>query len=68
MQKQEDKSVFLIYSNLAVTKYFVEIWKYMHNILEMSIGTKDTKWLVKYLWDTCESQCVNKWTINCFAD
>jgi hypothetical protein len=25
MQKQEDKSVFLIYSNLAVTKYFVEI-------------------------------------------
>jgi hypothetical protein len=40
----------------------------MHHILEISIGTKDTKWLIKYLWDTCESQCTSKWTINCFAD
>jgi pectin methylesterase-like acyl-CoA thioesterase len=43
MQKQEDKSIFLIYGNLDVTKYFVEIGKYMHHILEISIGTKDTK-------------------------
>jgi hypothetical protein len=68
MQKQVDKSVFIIYNNLAVTKYFVEIWSSMHKILKMSIGTKDTKGLIKYLGKTCELQCTNKWTINCFAD
>ena len=67
MQKQEDKSLFMIYSNMSVTQYFVEIGSLMHNILEISIWTKDTKWLVKYLWDTCEAQCVSKWTSNCFA-
>jgi hypothetical protein len=57
----------MIYGNLSVTKYFVEIWSLIHKILEKSIGTKDTKWLVKYLWNACELQCSNKWITNCYA-
>ena len=67
MQKQEDKNLFMIYGNLSITSYFIEIWSFMHTILENSIWTKDSKWLVKYLWDTCTAQCANKWTTNCFA-
>lgn len=66
-QKQEDKELFMIYSNLSITKYFVEIWAYIHNILEKYIWNKDSKWLIKYLWKVCESQCSNKWISNCYA-
>lgn len=67
MQKKEDKKVFMIYSNLAITRYFVEIWLLIHDILESSIWTKDSKWLIKYLWESCEAQCSNKGTRNCYA-
>lgn len=66
-QKSADKELFLIYSNMWVTRYFVEIWAKIHAIIDDSIGTKDSKGLVKYLWETCELQCTNKWTSNCFA-
>lgn len=66
-QKQEDKWVFMIYSNLWVTRYFVEIWALIHDIVEKDIGTKDSKWLIKYLWNACEAQCLNKWNTNCYA-
>ncbi len=66
-QKQEDKWVFMIYSNISVTRYFVEIGKWIHDIIEKDIGTKDSRWLVKYLWDACESQCSNKGNANCYA-
>jgi hypothetical protein len=67
VEKTADKELFLIYSNMWVTRYFVEIWAKIHAIIDDSIGTKDSKGLVKYLWETCELQCTNKWTSNCFA-
>lgn len=66
-QKSADKELFLIYSNMWVTRYFVEIWAKIHAIIDDSIGTKDSQGLVKYLWETCELQCTNKWTSNCFS-
>lgn len=68
IQKQEDKNIFLIYSNLWLTRYFKEIWDTIHQIVEWQIWSKDSKWLVKYLWDICEKQCSNKWTSNCYAN
>ena len=67
IQKQEDKKVFLIYSNLEITRYFVEIGSLIHSIVENEIGTKDSKWLIKSLWEACEYQCSNKGTSNCYA-
>jgi hypothetical protein len=66
-EKAEDKQLFLIYSNMSLTRYFVEIWSKIHGIIDGSIWTKDSDWLVKYLGKTCELQCTNKWTSNCFA-
>ncbi len=66
-QKQEDKWVFMIYSNLEITRYFVEIWSFIHDILEEDIGDKDSRSLIKYLWNACELQCSNKWNTNCYA-
>ncbi|HKL43686.1 MAG TPA: hypothetical protein VJ892_00210 [Candidatus Absconditabacterales bacterium] len=66
-QKQEDKGVFMIYSNLSVTRYFVEIGDFIHEIVEKDIGTKDDKGLIKYLGNACELQCSNKGNTNCFA-
>lgn len=67
-QKQEDKWVFMIYSNISVTRYFVDIGKWIHNIIDEDIWTKDSKWwLVNSLWESCESQCSNKGNENCYA-
>lgn len=63
----QDKSVFMIYSNVSVLRHFREIGEYIHDILENSIGRKDSKWLVKYLWDACEYQCSNNGSTNCYA-
>jgi len=39
----QDKSVFMIYSNVSVLRHFREIGEYIHDILENSIGRKDSK-------------------------
>lgn len=66
LEKNQDKMVVLFYNKLPTTRYFKEIWSLIHFIVENYIGTKDSKWLVKYLWETCKSQCSNQWNENCY--
>ena len=65
-EKYEDKNVVLFYNNLPTTRYFKEIWALIHSGIDMGIWTKDSEWLVKYLWNVCELQCSNKWVTNCY--
>ena len=65
--KYLDKQILLTSTNRD-THYFVEIWYYIHSIMENEIWDKNLKWLVKNLGEVCEYQCSNKWTKNCYAD
>lgn len=65
-EKNQHKDIVLFYSTNSTNLYFTETLKLIQNIIEESIGKKDTKWLVKYLWEACTYQCANKWTKNCF--
>jgi hypothetical protein len=67
-EKSEDKQIVMIYDSLSTTKYFKEIWYFIHNWIDNQIWTKDIDWLVKYLWTVCESQCSNNGTKNCYAE
>lgn len=66
-EKQEDKQIVMFYNNLPSTQYFLQIWSLIHQTIEDTIGTKDSDGLIKYLWETCELQCTNKWNVNCYA-
>ena len=66
-QKQEDQLMFILYDNLSSTRYFFEIWSLIHQIMDETIWTKDSDWLIKYLWFACESACSNRWNVNCYA-
>ena len=61
LQKSADKQILLVSTNLD-THYFVEIWSYIHFLIENEIRGS-----VNVLWETCNYQCSNKWNENCFA-
>ncbi|MCK9467048.1 MAG: hypothetical protein M0P94_01855 [Candidatus Absconditabacterales bacterium] len=65
-EKDKDKNTIVFYSTNSSNKYFTETLKLIQNIIEVDIGKKDTKGLVKYLGEACVSQCKNKGTSNCF--
>lgn len=58
-----DKAVVMYSQNLDTTRYFVEIWAYIHGMVENIIwsknGASDT--IVNNLGKACEAQCSNKW-------
>jgi hypothetical protein len=66
-EKSEDKEVLLVWLNLN-THYFVEIWAYIHYIVETAIWDKNNDWLIDNLWKACTYQCGNNWKENCYAD
>ena len=66
-EKSEDKEVLLAWLNLN-THYFVEIWAYIHYIVETVIWDKNNDWLIHNLWEVCTYQCRNNWKVNCYAD
>ena len=66
-EKSEDKEVLLVWLNLN-THYFVEIWAYIHYIVETAIWDKNNDWLIDNLWKACTYQCRNNWKVNCYAD
>ena len=59
-EKANDKGILLVWLNLS-THYFVEIWSYIHYIVDGVIP--DT---LDNLWDACTYQCGNLWTANCY--
>jgi len=61
VDKWKDKEYTTIWQNTD-THYFVEIWAYIHTMVEDNIQK-----LVKDLWETCTYQCGNKWSENCYA-
>lgn len=67
VEKSYDKEILLVWLNLN-THYFVEIWSYIHYIVETAIGDKNSDWLVDNLWKACTYQCGNNWKENCYAD
>lgn len=58
----------LFWQSTDITRRYKEIGAFIHQIVEQYIWTKDTDWLVKYLWQTCERQCSNKGIAWCYAD
>lgn len=58
----------LFWQSTDITRRYKEIGAFIHQIVEQYIWTKDTDWLVKYLWQTCEKQCSNRWIAWCYAD
>ena len=65
--KSDDKAILLAWLNVN-THYFVEIWSYIHFIVETAIWDKNNDWLVDNLWKACTYQCGNNWKENCYAD
>lgn len=61
VDKWKDKEYTMIWQNTD-THYFVEIWAYIHAMVEENIPK-----LIKDLWETCTYQCANKWSENCYA-
>ena len=57
-----DKSVVMYSQNLDTTMYFVEIWAYIHNVVNDIIWTKNgsPNTIVNNLGKACENQCENK--------
>lgn len=60
-QKGQDKEFVTLGQNQD-THYFVEIWSYIHLMVE-----NDIKDIIKKLWETCTYQCSNHGTDNCYA-
>lgn len=58
-----DKAVIMYSQSLDTTRYFVEIWAYIHSIVDNVIGDKNwsDNTIVNNLGKACESQCSNKW-------
>lgn len=58
-----DKAVVMYSQSLDTTRYFVEIWAYIHNIVDNVIWTKNwsSNTIVNNLGKACETQCSNKW-------
>lgn len=67
VEKSDDKAILLVWLNLN-THYFVEIWSYIHYIVETAIWDKNNDWLIDNLWKACTYQCSNNWKENCYAD
>jgi hypothetical protein len=65
--KSDDKAILLAWLNVN-THYFVEIWSYIHFIVETAIWDKNNDWLIDNLWKACTYQCGNNWKENCYAD
>ena len=61
LQKSKDKEFVTLGQNQD-THYFVEIWSYIHLMVE-----NDIKDIIKNLWETCTYQCSNHGTDNCYA-
>lgn len=69
VNEKNDQKITVVSSNsLSSTKYFYEIWKMIQYIVENHIWDKDSDGLIKSLWESCESQCSNKWNGNCYAN
>lgn len=64
----QDKKIILNYSNVYTTRYFVEIWAYIHYIVEDVIWTRKNWWIIDNLWKACEFQCSNNWSAWCYAN
>lgn len=58
-----DKAIVMYSQNLDATRYFVEIWAYIHGIVNNVIWSKNwsSKTIVNNLGKACEAQCSNKW-------
>ena len=61
-EKSNDKEILLVWLNMS-THYFVEIWAYIHYVVDDVIS--DT---LSQLWEACTYQCGNNWTQNCYVD
>ena len=58
-----DAAIVMYSQNKSSTRYFVEIWYYIHSIVDKVIGSKNW-WsdnIVNNLGDACKNQCSNKW-------
>lgn len=67
VEKSNDKEILLVWLNLN-THYFVEIWSYIHFIVETVIWDRNNDGLINNLEKACIYQCSNNWTQNCSAD
>ena len=58
-----DKAVVMYSQNLDSTRYFVEMWYYIHGIVDSVIWSKNwsSDTIVNNLGKVCEAQCSNKW-------
>jgi len=58
-----DKAVVMYSQNLDSTRYFVEMWYYIHGIVDNVIWSKNwaSDTIVNNLGKACEAQCTNKW-------
>lgn len=61
-EKSNDKEILLAWLNTN-THYFVEIWSYIHYIIDGVIPET-----MSQLWEACTYQCRNNWTENCYVN
>ena len=67
-ENMDDKKILLNYSNVSSTRYFVEIWAYIHDMVENIIWTKKSpNSIIRNVWEACEYQCSNKSSKWCYA-
>jgi len=67
-ENMDDKKILLNYSNVSSTRYFVEIWAYIHDMVENIIWTKKSPdSIIRNVWEACEYQCSNKSSKWCYA-